>query len=74
MGDRAIRIMLLVGSNGKASACIEGDMGWGDLADNIMDFPTRGPGIDPAATSRNIITVSVPEPVIAEITGEVAHD
>jgi hypothetical protein len=59
-----VKIMLLVGSNGKVSACTENSAGWGDLADNIMNRN----GIDPDATSRYIITVEVDRPSINEIT------
>lgn len=74
MNDRMIRIriMLLVGSNGKAAACVENELDWGDLAANITDYE-GAQAKDPTATSRRIITVSVPEPVIAEITGEVSN-
>lgn len=61
-----IKIMLLVGSNGKSSCCIEGDLGWGDLADNIADWE-GSKCIDPDASSRHIVTVRVPVPAIADI-------
>jgi hypothetical protein len=61
-----IKIMLLVGSNGKSSCCAEGQMGWGDLADNIADWH-GSKCIDPEATSRHIVTVRVQKPVIAQI-------
>lgn len=65
-----IRIMLLIGSNGKASTCVEGDLGWGDLADNIMTWDGKV-HMDPEATSRHIVTVEVPEPTVGELAGEV---
>lgn len=58
-----IRIKLLVGSNGKASACVDKDMGWGDLADNIMDVADRR-HLDPETSSRHYIDVEVPLPTI----------
>lgn len=58
-----IRIKLLVGSNGKVSACVDADMGWGDLADNIMDYADRR-HLDPEASSRHYIDVEVPLPTV----------
>lgn len=64
-----IHIMILVGSNGKATACIQGQLGWGDLADNIMDWDGSA-STDPEATSRHIVTVNIPIPSIGIIAGE----
>lgn len=62
-----IRIMLLVGSNGKASVAVEGDLGWGDLADNIMDWdPIKRESTDPEASARYIVNVWVEMPCITE--------
>jgi hypothetical protein len=64
-----INIMVLVGSNGKAAACIQGQLGWGDLADNIMDWEGRN-STDPDATSRHIVSVEIPVPTIQQMVGE----
>ena len=65
-----IRIMLLVGSNGKTSACVDGVLDWEDLVDGIVDWTPDDP-VYPAATSRHIVTVSVPKPEVSEIAGTV---
>ena len=71
MSEIPIRIMVLVGSNGKATASVEGDLGWGDLADNIMDW-NGSTNSDPDATDRYIVTISVPIPAIKEVSA-LAH-
>jgi len=65
-----INIMVLVGSNGKATACIQGQLGWGDLADNIMDWDGRN-STDPETSSRHIVTVDIPLPAVGQIVGSV---
>lgn len=60
-----VRIMLLVGSNGKVSAINEGAMGWGDLADNIMGWEDKRYPTDPDASARYIVEVEVPVPSAA---------
>ena len=70
MSEIPIRIMVLVGSNGKATASVEGDLGWGDLADNIMDW-SGSTSSDPDATDRYIVTISVPIPAIKEVSAHV---
>lgn len=56
-----INIMLLVGSNGKATGCVEGAMGWGDLEDGLMAF-VDGVWKDPDETARYLIKVEVDKP------------
>jgi hypothetical protein len=56
-----VRIMLLVGSNGKTMACVEDHMGWGDLEDGIAGW-VGSKCIDPDASARFIITAQVPVP------------
>lgn len=65
-----IRIMLLVGSNGKASACVEGFLDWGDHADNIMDWPDGESPSDPDASARYFVEVEVPVPSVTPIVGK----
>ena len=62
IANRTIRIMLLVGSNGMASACVEGEWSWRALVDCIGESQ---------ATSNHIVTVTVPEPVVSELEGQV---
>ena len=61
-----IKIMVLVGSNGKASACVEGDLGWGDLADNIANWE-RNEMKDPDATARYFVNLELPIPAIENL-------
>jgi hypothetical protein len=56
---KKIEIMVLVGSNGKACASVRGHMGWGDLADGIMDYE-NGKHEDPEFSDRYVVNIEVP--------------
>ncbi len=69
-----VRIKLMVGSNGKVSASTEDMLDWGDLADNIMDYPKNGSPSDPETSARYFIDVEVPVPTIGSLTPVVTLD
>lgn len=64
-----VKIKVLVGSNGKVSACTERDLDWGDLADNIADWD-GGTCRDPEASARYFVEVEVPLPETKTIAGK----
>lgn len=59
-----IKIGVLVGSNGKASAwSVDGSMDWGLAADCIMNDD----GTDPEVSKKYFVNISVPKPKMEEI-------